>query len=106
MLSLTKVDAHRELFHTMNLVKYTADEKEIQLETKFEATDFHIEADISRLAQIFWNVLKNAIKFSPRFGKICVRTCNKNQHEIQIEIQDNGIGSFLYCKVLIFFRNC
>ncbi|HEY3900255.1 MAG TPA: response regulator [Chthoniobacter sp.] len=51
--------------------------------------------DAARLTQVFWNVLKNAIKFTPAGGQIFVRTRqekNAPHPSLVVEIQDNGIG--------------
>jgi signal transduction histidine kinase len=50
--------------------------------------------DAARLTQVFWNVLKNAIKFTPAGGQVFVRTHREeNAHpSLVIEIQDTGIG--------------
>jgi CheY-like chemotaxis protein len=46
------------------------------------------------LQQIFWNVLKNAVKFTPRGGTIIVRTHNPagRPEMLEVEITDSGIG--------------
>jgi signal transduction histidine kinase len=51
-----------------------------------------ILADESRLQQVFWNVLKNASKFTPGEGAVTVRTSNPQPQALWIEISDTGIG--------------
>jgi signal transduction histidine kinase len=94
VLSLKQVDAHHELLHTINLVKHDAEEKQICIETDFLAENFHIEADPSRLQQIFWNVVKNAVKFTPENGRIRITTRNDDMGLIRVEVKDTGIGIF------------
>ncbi|MEN6448900.1 MAG: PAS domain S-box protein [Thermoguttaceae bacterium] len=55
--------------------------------------DLHywVEADPARLQQVFWNLLKNAIKFTPQEGYISVR-CQPHEGHVAVEIKDNGIG--------------
>ena len=51
--------------------------------------------DAARLTQVFWNVLKNAIKFTPVGGRIFVRTSREQANcgnWIVIEVEDTGIG--------------
>ncbi len=51
--------------------------------------------DAARLTQVFWNVLKNAIKFTPAGGQIFVRTrCEESaaKPSLVVEIEDTGIG--------------
>jgi signal transduction histidine kinase len=51
--------------------------------------------DAARLTQVFWNVLKNAIKFTPVGGQIFVRTRREEEtssHSLVVEVEDTGIG--------------
>ena len=47
--------------------------------------------DAERLAEVFQNLIENAIKFSPNGGEVCVRVY-ENADEIQAQVQDHGIG--------------
>jgi two-component system CheB/CheR fusion protein len=50
-----------------------------------------VEADAVRLQQVFWNLLKNAIKFTPRGGRIGVY-CRLDGDHVVTEVSDSGIG--------------
>ena len=50
-----------------------------------------IEADVARLQQVFWNLLNNAIKFTPAGGCVGIR-CHPNEHYVVAEVNDSGIG--------------
>lgn len=50
-----------------------------------------VHADTARLQQVFWNLLKNAIKFTPHGGCVGVR-CRLNDHTVIAEINDSGMG--------------
>ena len=50
-----------------------------------------LQADGSRLQQVLWNLLLNAIKFTPRSGAIQVAIAKGSSH-IEIEVTDNGQG--------------
>jgi PAS domain S-box-containing protein len=65
--------------------------KGITLDLKLNAEQHTIHADAVRLQQIFWNLLNNAVKFTPQSGKISVET-SISQNKIFIKICDTGIG--------------
>ena len=55
------------------------------------AAPYWVEADASRLQQVFWNLLKNAIKFTPHDGCVGIR-CRPDQDHVLVEVNDSGIG--------------
>jgi CheY-like chemotaxis protein/anti-sigma regulatory factor (Ser/Thr protein kinase) len=57
------------------------------------AKPHHLRGDAIRLQQVFWNVLKNAAKFTPKNGKISVETSVTNKGgQLNVKITDTGIG--------------
>jgi two-component system CheB/CheR fusion protein len=55
------------------------------------AAPYWVEADVPRLQQAFWNLLKNAIKFTPQGGCVGIR-CRPNSEHVFVEVIDSGIG--------------
>ena len=50
-----------------------------------------VEADVLWLEQVFWNLLKNAIKFTPHGGCVGLR-CRPDEGDVLVEVHDSGIG--------------
>ena len=55
------------------------------------AERFTVEADPARLQQVIWNLLKNAVKFTPKGGCVGVR-CREEGGQAVVEVNDSGIG--------------
>lgn len=67
-------------------------ERGIELQTRLDRTAGVINADSSRLQQVLWNVLMNAIKFTPARGSIHVSTAWLTGGRCEVRIQDSGAG--------------
>jgi two-component system CheB/CheR fusion protein len=91
-LHLRKSDAHELLNHTTQIVRDEIFSRNLKLSLELNATDHIVMADESRLQQVFWNLLKNASKFTPREGEVTVRTSNPRPQALHVEIRDTGIG--------------
>ena len=87
------LDLHTPLVDALAIVQVEAEKKHIELTRDLETTPHRMMGDPVRLQQIFWNVLKNAVKFTPDGGKIKVesRTLVQNRR-ICIKVVDTGIG--------------
>jgi two-component system CheB/CheR fusion protein len=53
---------------------------------------YWVEADIARLQQVFWNLLKNAVKFTSQGGCVGIRCRLDGQGYVVADVNDNGIG--------------
>jgi K+-sensing histidine kinase KdpD len=100
-LNLVPTNVHQQI---ENAYSNLENDKNIQLEIQLDATKFIIEGESRRLKQLFSNILKNAVKFTPEKGRICVTTKNDNFGNILIEIQDSGIGKEVSRNFLNFFK--
>jgi two-component system, sensor histidine kinase and response regulator len=69
-----------------------ADHKKIYLNIEeIIPEDYMLTADEKRVKQIFWNILSNAIKFTPEAGNVTVRLWIEDDHAI-LQVEDTGIG--------------
>lgn len=51
-----------------------------------------IEADPRRLAQVVWNVVNNAVKFTPAGGRVTVRAARASESMVGVFVSDTGAG--------------
>jgi signal transduction histidine kinase len=72
------------------MVRTAADAKGITLYTSYEEVPV-IVADGGRLQQVVWNLLTNAVKFTPAGGHIAV-TLTRGQRHLELEVRDTGVG--------------
>jgi PAS domain S-box-containing protein len=91
-LSLQTVDAHATLRTALEICRSDMSEKSVGMKVELSAGDYHVRADPARLQQVFWNLIKNAVKFTPAGGQITVRTSNQPPGQLCIDVCDTGIG--------------
>ena len=90
-LQIGRVDAASIINAAIDSVQPAADSKEIQIVVTLDPAIRHISGDANRLQQVIWNLLANAIKFTPPKGQIKVSLTRK-RGEAQITVTDTGKG--------------
>jgi CheY-like chemotaxis protein len=91
-LSAISVDVHALLLQTVQICQLDLGKKKIELRLELDAQYAFVRGDPARLHQVFWNLLKNAIKFTPRGGHITVRTESVGEERLRVALEDTGIG--------------
>lgn len=66
-------------------------QKNISIEAEFEEDEMYVIADVDSIERVVLNLIHNAIKFTPRDGKIILRT-SYHKGKITVAVEDNGIG--------------
>jgi PAS domain S-box-containing protein len=97
------VDAHELINHVARICQDDLRSAQVQLDMYLAARRHLLDADPVRIQQVLWNLVKNAIKFTPAGGSITVRSSNRegaengshlgtNGGRLIIEVSDTGIG--------------
>ncbi|MBA2270976.1 MAG: response regulator [Chthoniobacterales bacterium] len=91
-LSRENVDGHELLRSALDICRDGVDAKTLALTVDLAAENVWLEADPARLQQIFWNLIKNAIKFTPAGGTIAISTWNDSADHFCVRVEDSGVG--------------
>jgi PAS domain S-box-containing protein len=75
----------------LDSIEPAAQTKGVRLESILDPKSVIVSGDPGRLQQVFWNLLNNAIKFTPKGGKVQVILQRVNSH-IEFSVSDTGIG--------------
>jgi signal transduction histidine kinase len=85
-------DLHEVLRHSDEIIRSDGLGSKVEIVFQLEAARHHVTGDPARLHQVFWNLLKNALKFTPPGGRVTVRTQNDANGQIIVTVADTGIG--------------
>jgi len=91
-LRFAPVDANLALSNVAEICRVEAKAKRLHVHLNLWANRHHVTADAAKFQQIIWNILKNAIKFTPEDGEIVVSSSNPSPEVLTISVRDTGIG--------------
>jgi PAS domain S-box-containing protein len=86
------LDLHSVLRNAIDVCASGIEGKALDLSLTFDADQTDTVGDIVRLQQVFWNVIRNAIEFTPAGGTIRISTSNSKTDEFTVTIADSGVG--------------
>src|SRR6185503_12966832 len=78
-----------------------AEAKGVRLESDLDVTAGPVQGEPARLQQIVWNLVSNAIKFTPSGGRVEVRLVTRGS-SIEVSVRDTGKGIDPYHLAQIF----
>lgn len=90
-LNVYPVDLVTVIEAAIDTVRPAADAKQIQLQTVLDPMAGAVSGDSGRLQQVVWNLLINAVKFTPKGGRVEIRLARINSH-VEITVIDTGCG--------------
>src|SRR6202040_3273372 len=90
-LDVGTVDVHATVRGALEIFKTEIAHKNLRIHANLAAPQYFVQADDFRVMQVFWNVIKNAIKFTPEGGMIHIESANEDG-ELIVRVSANGIG--------------
>ncbi|MDQ2641888.1 MAG: ATP-binding protein [Pseudomonadota bacterium] len=90
-LEVQALQLHQVIQAAVDTVRQTAEARSIRINTLLDTSIGFVRGDPNRLQQALWNLLTNAIKFTPAGGRIQVVLERVNSH-VEISVEDTGIG--------------
>ena len=90
-LDVRTVDLLSIVNAAIDSIRPAADAKSIRLQTILDPAAGPISGDADRLQQIVWNLLTNAVKFTPKGGRVQVKVHRVDSH-VEIVVTDSGVG--------------
>jgi signal transduction histidine kinase/CheY-like chemotaxis protein len=91
-LTLEAVSVHQILQRAFEICSEDILAKDLGVEFRLRAEHEFVNGDPARLQQVFWNLIKNGVKFTPEKGRIIIETLNRSPDQIEIRTTDTGIG--------------
>ncbi len=90
-LDVQRVDLASVINATIETIKPGLQAKGINLELMLDEEPNPVQGDPNRLQQVLWNLLTNAMKFTPKGGQIVISLRRVNAH-LEVEVRDDGEG--------------
>jgi len=91
-LRFAPVDAHLAISNVVEICRAEVQSKKLRAHLNLRANAHLVAADTAKFQQIIWNLLKNAVKFTPEDGEITISSSNPSSEGLMISVRDTGIG--------------
>jgi PAS domain S-box-containing protein len=91
-LDMRPENAHDLLQAALATVQPEVQQKKLVVDLQLAAASAEVWGDAVRLQQVFWNVLKNAVKFTPPGGCITIASQIAGGDRLLVQVRDTGIG--------------
>jgi PAS domain S-box-containing protein len=91
-LKLETLDVHDVAREAITVCRSASEAKSVLIAAHLAADVHHVTADRTRLRQVFWNLLNNAIKFTDAGGRITVVSSNAHGDLVRVSVRDTGTG--------------
>src|SRR5881392_3558756 len=91
-LSFEAISVHQILQRAYEICRNEIETKNLEVTFRLRAAHTYVDGDPARLQQVFWNLIKNSVKFTPEKGCISIETLNPAPNKIEVRVIDTGIG--------------
>jgi CheY-like chemotaxis protein len=87
------VDVHALLSDVVEICEEEFVNKEVNVTLELRALEHHVRGDGARLRQVFWNLVKNGIKFTPVGGSLRIKSeATDDVGQVRVTVSDTGLG--------------
>ena len=91
-LSFEPICVHQILQRAFEICRNEIEAKNLEVTFRLRAVHTYVNGDSARIQQVFWNLIKNSVKFTPEKGQITIETTNSAPAKIEVRVLDTGIG--------------
>ena len=91
-LSFEPICVHQILQRAYEICRNDIEAGNLEVIFRLRAAHTYVDGDPARLQQVFWNLIKNSVKFTPEKGQITIETVNPTPDKIEVRVIDTGIG--------------
>jgi PAS domain S-box-containing protein len=90
-LDVQPTDVRTVVEAAVDALKLAAEARQVRIERRFDPNTGPILADPARIQQVIWNLVSNAVKFTPKGGSVRVSLQREDSNEL-LEVTDTGSG--------------
>ncbi|HEY8133133.1 MAG TPA: ATP-binding protein [Thermoanaerobaculia bacterium] len=90
-IDVSEIDLRDVLEASLETMRPAAEAKRVRLSTSIHVADLRMSGDAARLQQVFWNLLSNAVRFTPAGGKIDL-SVSRDDGSVLVRVTDTGAG--------------
>jgi len=87
----SRVDIVKVIEAAWDATRPVAETKQVEFTYAIPPTGYVVFGDPTRLQQVFWNLFSNAVKFTPKGGRVAVELSTADSY-VSVAVKDTGIG--------------